>query len=92
MVQLVLQSLEGQEIAVHLCPGVGISPLAAVALQRAHGSKACACFEPELNGGGAFCFLFFFFLENADLLYKSKVQTEQFYFSSELTFSAGLSP
>jgi len=34
----------------------------------------------------------FFFLENADLLYKSKVQTEQFYFSSELTFSAGLSP
>lgn len=91
MVQLVLQSLEGQGIAVHLCPGVGISPLAAVALQRAHGSKACACFEPELNGGGAF-WCFFFFLENADLLYKSKVQTEQFYFSSELTFSAGLSP
>lgn len=83
--ELVLQKSQG--ITIHQCPGVRISPLATVALQRVHGCKACACFEPELNGGGAF-----FFMENADLLYKSKVQTEQFYFSSELTFSAGLSP
>lgn len=49
--------------------GSGSGPLAL------HGSlvtKACACSGPELDGGGVVL------AENSDLLYKSKVQTEQF--------------
>lgn len=52
--------------------GSGSGPLAAVALQGSLATKACACFEPELDGGGVIL------MENSDLLYKSKVQTEQF--------------
>lgn len=56
-----------------LVPGAsGSGPLAAVALQGSPATKACACSEPELDGGGVI------FMENSDLLYKSKVQTEQF--------------
>lgn len=62
--------------------GSGSGPSAVVALQGSLAIKTCACSELELDGGGGI------FMENSDLLYESKVQTEQF--SGELTFSAGL--
>lgn len=52
--------------------GSGSGPSAAVALQGSLATKDCACSKPELDGGGVI------FTENSDLLYKSKVQTEQF--------------
>lgn len=52
--------------------GSGSGPLATVALQGSLATKACACSEPELDRGEVI------FTENSDLLYKSKMQTEQF--------------
>lgn len=52
--------------------GSGSGPLAQAALQDSLATKACACSEPELDGGGGIL------TTNSDLLNKSKAQTEQF--------------